>query len=63
MLSLGVYQESKAEKAIEALQEMAAATSKVYRERKLITIRIEELVPGDIVVCWKRETQFLLTEE
>ncbi len=47
---LGVYQESKAEKAIEALQEMAAATSKVYRDGKLITIRSEELVPGDIVV-------------
>ena len=30
---LGVYQESKAEKAIEALQEMSAATSKVLRER------------------------------
>ena len=29
---LGVYQESKAEKAIEALQDMAAATSKVVRE-------------------------------
>ena len=47
---LGVYQESKAEKAIEALQEMAAATSKVYRDGKLITIRSEELVPGDVVV-------------
>ena len=47
---LGVYQESKAEKAIEALQEMAAATSKVYRDGKLITIKSEELVPGDIVV-------------
>ena len=29
---LGVYQENKAEKAIEALQEMAAATSKVLRD-------------------------------
>ena len=33
---LGVYQESKAEKAIEALQEMASATSKVYRDGKLV---------------------------
>ena len=32
---LGVYQESKAEKAIEALQDMAAATSKVGRENVL----------------------------
>ncbi len=47
---LGVYQESKAEKAIEALQEMAAATSKVYRDGKLITVKSEELVKGDIVV-------------
>ena len=31
---LGVYQESKAEKAIEALQDMAAATSKVVRDGK-----------------------------
>ncbi len=47
---LGVYQESKAEKAIEALQEMAAATSKVYRDGKLITVKSEDLVKGDIIV-------------
>ena len=47
---LGVYQESKAEKAIEALQEMASATSKVYRDGKLVTIKSEDLVKGDIVV-------------
>ncbi len=47
---LGVYQESKAEKAIEALQEMAAATSKVIRDGQQITVRSEELVPGDIVI-------------
>ena len=47
---LGVYQESKAEKAIEALQEIAAATSKVIRDGKLIDIRSEELVVGDVVV-------------
>ncbi|MBR6812668.1 MAG: ATPase, partial [Oscillospiraceae bacterium] len=34
---LGVYQESKAEKAIEALQEMSAATSKVLRDGKIVT--------------------------
>ena len=33
---LGVYQESKAEKAIEALQEMTAATSKVLRDGKQV---------------------------
>ena len=47
---LGVYQESKAEKAIEALQEIAAATSKVIRDGKLTDIRSEDLVVGDIVV-------------
>lgn len=47
---LGVYQESKAEKAIEALQEMAAATSKVIRDGHQIVVKSEELVPGDIVV-------------
>lgn len=47
---LGVVQESKAEKAIAALQEIAAATSKVMRDGRLTTIRSEELVPGDIVV-------------
>ena len=47
---LGVYQESKAEKAIEALQQMAAATSKVLRDGQTVTIRSEELVVGDVVL-------------
>lgn len=47
---LGVYQESKAEKAIEALQEIAAATSKVIRDGKLQDIRSEDLVIGDVIV-------------
>jgi Ca2+-transporting ATPase len=47
---LGVFQESKAEKAIAALQEIAAATSKVIRDGHQVTLRSEELVPGDIVV-------------
>lgn len=47
---LGVVQESKAEKAIEALQEIAAATSKVIRDGKLIDIKSEELVVGDLIV-------------
>ena len=47
---LGVFQESKAEKAIEALQEIAAATSKVIRDGKQITVKSEELVVGDIIV-------------
>ena len=47
---LGVFQESKAEKAIEALQEMSAATSKVLRDGKVIHVPSEELVVGDIVL-------------
>ena len=47
---LGVYQENKAEKAIEALQEMSAATSKVLRDGKIVSVRSEDLVVGDIVL-------------
>lgn len=47
---LGVYQESKAEKAIEALQEMSAAVSKVIRDGMIKTIKSEELVVGDVVL-------------
>ena len=47
---LGVVQESKAEAAIEALQEMSAATSKVLRDGKLVSVRSEDLVVGDIVI-------------
>ena len=47
---LGVYQENKAEKAIEALQEMSAATSKVLRDGKIVSVHSEELVPGDVIL-------------
>ncbi len=47
---LGVFQESKAEKALEALQEMSKAQSKVIRDGKQITIPSEDLVVGDIIV-------------
>ena len=47
---LGVFQESKAEAAIEALQTMTAATCKVMRDGKLVVLHSDELVPGDIVV-------------
>ena len=47
---LGVYQESKAEKAIEALQEMSAATSKVLRDGQVKIVHSEDLVVGDIVL-------------
>ena len=47
---LGVYQESKAEAAIEALQKMAAATSKVLRDGQVTQVPSSELVPGDVVL-------------
>ncbi|MDO4482601.1 MAG: HAD-IC family P-type ATPase, partial [Bacillota bacterium] len=47
---LGVYQESKAEKAIEALQEMSSAESKVLRSGKLVNIKSEDIAVGDVVV-------------
>ena len=47
---LGVYQESKAEAAIEALQKMSAATSKVLRDGKMTVIHSEDLVVGDVVL-------------
>ena len=47
---LGVYQENKAEKAIEALQAMSAATSKVLRDGKVTIVPSAELVAGDVVL-------------
>ena len=47
---LGVFQESKAEAAIEALQTMTAATSKVLRDGKTVSLPSAEIVPGDVVV-------------
>ena len=46
---LGVIQESKAEKSIEALKKMSAPTCKVKREGKIIQVLSSCLVPGDIV--------------
>ena len=47
---LGVFQESKAEKAIEALQEMSAATARVRRGGAVAQIPASELVVGDVVL-------------
>lgn len=47
---MGVVQESKAEKSIEALKEMTAPTSKVKRNGKIEIVSSEEIVPGDIVI-------------
>ncbi|MGE5614033.1 MAG: cation-translocating P-type ATPase [Bacillota bacterium] len=47
---LGVAQEGKAEKAIEALRKMSSPYSKVRRGGRLMRVRSEEIVPGDIVL-------------
>lgn len=47
---LGVYQENKAEKAIEALQQMSAAQSRVIRDGKIAVIHSEDIVSGDVVL-------------
>ena len=46
---IGVIQESKAEKSLEALKKLSSPTSKVLRNGKNITIDSTLLVPGDII--------------
>jgi len=48
--TLGVVQEFKANKALEALKKMAAQEAKVIRDGKIIEIPARELVPGDLVI-------------
>ncbi len=47
---LGVIQENKAEKAVEALQKMSAATTKTLRDGKVENIKSEDLVVGDVIL-------------
>lgn len=47
---MGVIQEAKAEKSIEALQEMTPPKAKVTREGITNEINAEDLVPGDIII-------------
>ena len=47
---IGVVQESKAEKSLEALQKLSDHASKVIRNGNLQVVPARELVPGDIVV-------------
>ena len=47
---IGVAQESKAEKSLEALQKLSAHASKVVRNGKVAVVQSRELVPGDVVV-------------
>ena len=46
---VGVVQEGKAAKSLEALKKMSSYSAKVIRDGKLEVVPSEELVPGDIV--------------
>lgn len=46
----GVFQEAKAEEAIEALKEMSSPTAHVRRNGQVVSVKSDELVPGDIVL-------------
>lgn len=47
---LGIYQEGKAEKSLEALKKMAAPNAKVLRDGTTKVIPSNSIVPGDIVI-------------
>lgn len=47
---MGLVQENKAEKSLEALKKMSAPVAKVIRDGKQRNIESEEIVPGDIVI-------------
>lgn len=47
---MGVVQESKAEKSLDALKKMSAPTAKVKRDGMIKTVPSTEVVPGDIII-------------
>ena len=47
---MGIVQEAKAEKSLEALKNMSAPVAKVRRDNRIVTIRGSQIVPGDIVL-------------
>ena len=47
---MGVIQEAKAEKSLDALKKMSAPTAKVKRDGIIQTIPSEEVVPGDLII-------------
>ena len=47
---IGVLQENKAEKSLEALQKLSSHTAKVIRNGEMSVVPAKELVPGDLVV-------------
>lgn len=48
--AIGVYQERRAERALEALQKMSAPAASVMRSGKIKKIPAEQLVAGDIIL-------------
>ena len=53
---IGTVQENKAEKSLEALKKMSSPTCIVRRDGKLVELKAEELVPGDIVILEEGRT-------
>ena len=53
---IGTVQENKAEKSLEALKRMSSPTCVVRRDGKLIELKAEELVIGDIVILEEGRT-------
>ena len=53
---IGTVQENKAEKSLEALKKMSSPTCIVRRDGKLVELKAEQLVPGDIVILEEGRT-------
>ena len=53
---IGTVQENKAEKSLEALKKMSSPTCVVRRDGKLVELKAEELVVGDIVILEEGRT-------
>ena len=52
---MGLVQEEKAEKSLEALNKMSAPIAKVKRDGKISVIESSMVVPGDIVILEARK--------
>ncbi|MCD8564477.1 MAG: HAD-IC family P-type ATPase [Burkholderiaceae bacterium] len=48
-ISIGLYQEGKAEKSLQAIEKLLAPQAQVLRDGKLQTLAAEDIVPGDVV--------------
>lgn len=53
---IGTVQESKAEKSLEALKKLSSPITTVKRDGKILTIKAEELVVGDVVILEEGQT-------